>query len=68
MARTSGQTFEKILLFERAVVDWHQLPRKVVGSQSLGAFKNRGDVMLRDMVSRHGGDSLIVGLRDLFQS
>jgi len=28
-------------------------------------FMNRGDVALRDVVSCHGGDGLMVGLRDL---
>jgi len=28
-------------------------------------FMNHGDVALRDVVSGHGGDGLMVGLRDL---
>ena len=39
-------------------------------SLSLEVFKKHGDVMLRDVVSGHGGDGLIVGLdelRGLFQ-
>ena len=32
---------------ERAVMHWHRLPRGVLGSPSLGVFKNRGDVALR---------------------
>lgn len=49
-------------------MDWHRLPRKVVGSQPQGASKKHGDVMLRDMVSGQGGDGLMVGLRGLIQS
>ena len=39
-------------------------------SPSLEVFKNRRDVALRDVVSGHGGDGLVVGhddLGDLFQ-
>ena len=43
----------------------HRLPRKVKESPSLEVFKGRGDVAQRDMVSRHGGDGLMVGLDDL---
>ena len=32
-----------------------QLPGEVVGAPSLGVFRNRGDVALRDVVSRWGG-------------
>ena len=42
----------------------------MVESPSLEAFKKHGDVALRDMVSGHGGDGLVVGLdglRGLFQ-
>ena len=34
-------------------------------SLSLEVFKNRVDVALRDTVSGHGGDGLMVGLGDL---
>ena len=50
---------------EGAVRQWHRLPREVVQSPSLEAFKNRVDVALRDVVSGHGGDRLMVGLGDL---
>ena len=42
-----------------------QLPRKVVESPSLEAFKNRVDVELRGMASGHGGDGSVVGFHDL---
>lgn len=48
------------------------LPREVVEFPSLEVFRNHGVVALRDMVSRHVGDGLVVGLDDdpsgLFQS
>ena len=34
-------------------------------SPSLEVFKECGDVALRDVVSGHGGDGLMVGLDDL---
>ena len=39
------------------VVHWH---REVVGSLSLEVFKECGDVALKDMVSGHGGDGLVL--------
>jgi len=50
---------------------WHGLLREVVQSLSLKVFKNHVEVALRDVVSGHGGDGLVVGLDDfsgLFQA
>ena len=50
---------------------WNRLLREVVDSPSWEMFKKHGDVALRDVVSGHGGDVLVVGqvdLGSLFQS
>ena len=55
---------------ERAVLQWHRLPREVVQSPFLEVFQSRVDVALRDVVSGHGGDGRAVGpgdLKGLFQ-
>ena len=50
---------------ERAVLQWHRLPREVVQSPSLEAFQSRVAVALKDIISGHGGDGLVIGLDDL---
>ena len=40
---------------ERAVLQWHRLPREVVQSPSLEVLKNHVDVALRNMIREHGG-------------
>lgn len=44
---------------------WNRLPKDMVESLSLEAFKNRVDVALKDVVIGHGGGGLAVGLDDL---
>ena len=50
---------------QKGVGHCHRLPREVVESLSLKMFKKMADVTLRDMVSGHGGDGLMVGVNDL---
>jgi len=50
---------------ERAVRQWYRLPREVVESLSLEVLEECVDGALRNMVSWHGGDGLMVGLDDL---
>jgi len=47
------------------VVHWHRLPKEVVESLSLEVFKKHGVVPMKDMVSGHGRDGLMVGIDDL---
>ena len=50
---------------ERVVRHWHSLPREVVELPSREIINKRVDVALRDVVSRHGGDVMMIGLDDL---
>ena len=50
----------KKLFSDRAVRQWHRLPREVVEAPSLKVFKNRVDVARRDGGSGHGGGGLMV--------
>lgn len=55
---------------ERVLRYWYRLPREMVDSPFLEMFKACGDVTLRDTVSGHSGDGLVVephNLRRLFQ-
>ena len=44
---------------------WHRLSKEMVKSPSLEVFKSRADVALRDVVSGHGWDGLMVGQDDI---
>ena len=50
---------------KRVVLHWNRLPKEGVGSPSLEVFQSRVYVALRDMVSGHGGDGLVVGPADI---
>jgi len=48
--------------FRRSGAAVAQLPREVVQSPSLEVFQNCVDMTVRDVVSGHGDDGLMVGL------
>ena len=59
------------IFLESVVIRWNRLPREVMESPSLEVFKTSVDVALKDVVSGHGVDGLMVGLDDvsaLFQT
>ena len=47
---------------EKVVLQWHRLPNAVVESPSLQVLEECVDVALRNTVSGHGGDGLMVRL------
>ena len=53
--RRFGLDIKNNFFSERVIMHWHRLPREVTESPSMEAFKNHGDVALRDVVSGHGG-------------
>ena len=55
----------KSFFSERVARHCNRQPREEVKSPSLEELKYCGDVALRDMVSVHGGDGLMVRLDDL---
>jgi len=55
----------KIFFLERVMRQWHRLPKEVVESLSLEMFKSCSVVAMRDVISEHGGDGLVVGINDL---
>ena len=61
----SGWILGKIYSQERVMRHWYRLPREGMESPSLEAVKKCGDVALRDTVSGHGGDGLMVEHGDL---
>ena len=43
-------------------MQWHRVPREVRESPSLGVFQRCEDVAVRDVVSGHGEDGLVLDL------
>jgi len=50
---------------EEVVRHWHRLPKEGGELLSLEAFKKCEAVALKDTVSGHGGDGLMIGRSDL---
>jgi len=56
---------QMLMQLSHGIWQWHGLPREGLESPSLEVFKTHVDVALRDVVSGHGEDGLVVGLGDL---
>jgi len=55
---------------EGVITHWHRLPREVVESPSMEVSKNCGGMALRDVISGHGRNGVMVRLgylRGLYQ-
>ena len=55
----------KSFFSERAVKQWHRLPKEVGESPCQEVFKKCADLALKDVVSGHGGDGLTDRMGDI---